>query len=320
MHRDSVESGMSKLTRIKYYVARMLPYSVRAAIYGYKDRRRRRKRESVEGRLKELRDIILFNHPIHQVPCATGKLRLLQEGNAVLLQLFARKCQENGLRYWLDYGTLLGAVRHQGFIPWDDDLDASMPRPDYERLLEMLPVIFPKEEGFTYSEHAFLQIGYRDTPLNLDIYPYFFASDTYENIKKDFFLNKLSEFKKKIIFIGGKINYSGKQLQEMIQREVLDGREALSETMKPAIFLSPAITFTKNTLLPYDFFFPLKRMIFEGVELNVPNCARQYLEFFYGDYMSYPPRVGYQHVTVEDMVKNVSFQSAVNCFIDKYTP
>lgn len=56
---------------------------------------------------------------------------------------FARKCQENGLRYWLDYGTLLGAVRHRGFIPWDDDLDVSMMRPEFDRLLELLPVLFP---------------------------------------------------------------------------------------------------------------------------------------------------------------------------------
>lgn len=52
-----------------------------------------------------------------------------------ILHTIASICEENGFRYYLIYGTLIGAVRHHGYIPWDDDVDIMMPRPDYDQLL-----------------------------------------------------------------------------------------------------------------------------------------------------------------------------------------
>ena len=55
-----------------------------------------------------------------------------------ILDYISELCDQNGLRYYLMAGTLIGAVRHKGFIPWDDDIDIGMPRPDYNKLKEIL--------------------------------------------------------------------------------------------------------------------------------------------------------------------------------------
>lgn len=68
---------------------------------------------------------------------ATGKLRELQLIELELMEWFADFCEQHGLRYYLLGGTLLGAVRQGGFIPWDDDVDLCMPRPDYVKFLEL---------------------------------------------------------------------------------------------------------------------------------------------------------------------------------------
>lgn len=66
-----------------------------------------------------------------------------------MLKEFIEICEKLGLRYYALYGTLLGAVRHQGFIPWDDDIDVGMMREDYE--------VFVREGQKYLSEHLFLQ-------------------------------------------------------------------------------------------------------------------------------------------------------------------
>lgn len=64
-------------------------------------------------------------------------LKEMQNIELGILKYIKSVCEQNGLRYYLAYGTLIGAIRHQGFIPWDDDVDIMMPREDYNRFIEI---------------------------------------------------------------------------------------------------------------------------------------------------------------------------------------
>ena len=95
---------------------------------GYRERRLGLPREDVRIPEKDVRKI---------------QLLLLD-----IMLAFDRVCREHGLTYYLAGGTLLGAVRHQGFVPWDDDVDITMPRPDYERFLALARTELPENMVF----------------------------------------------------------------------------------------------------------------------------------------------------------------------------
>lgn len=130
----------------------------------------------------------------------------MQEALLEILTEFDKVCKKYGLRYSLAAGTLLGAVRHKGFIPWDDDTDVYMPRPDYEKFIEIIQNEDALPEYLTYSKdrgkgtyYSFVKLldtRYKiRTPnhievkyLYLDVFPVDGAADTREE--------RIAQFKK----------------------------------------------------------------------------------------------------------------------------
>jgi lipopolysaccharide cholinephosphotransferase len=116
------------------------------------------------------------------------EVKELREIQIQILDAIDEHCREHGIRYTLFFGTLLGAVRHKGFIPWDDDVDVMMPRPDYDRFLdsfdrldESLKIQSPEKNSdcpyaFAKVEHTGTKLAERrDVPfevgVNVDIFP-----------------------------------------------------------------------------------------------------------------------------------------------------
>ena len=74
---------------------------------------------------------------ITTLPKATGQVRDIQLANLAILLEIDKVCRNNDIKYWIDYGNLLGAVRHNGYIPWDDDIDISMLREDFDKFVSL---------------------------------------------------------------------------------------------------------------------------------------------------------------------------------------
>lgn len=130
-----------------------------------------------------------------------------------ILKEFDKLCTDHGLRYVLSYGTLLGAMRHGGFIPWDDDIDVCMPREDYEKLYDLWKsnpkafahtLITPRDKTFPncwfklVDSRTVAFLDYYDNAIPhglwVDIFPYESAKALTWKVKIIFLLLKPLEF------------------------------------------------------------------------------------------------------------------------------
>ena len=123
---------------------------------------------------------------------ATGSLRDLQLKSLDVLKEFIRICEQNNLNYWVDAGTLLGSVRHQGFVPWDDDLDVSLTKDDYQKFKKIVEKELSENFYFSDDWPGLSRIKSKNSNEVLDIFMYDVKGDFMrihqldDNFERDF--------------------------------------------------------------------------------------------------------------------------------------
>lgn len=145
---------------------------------------------------------------------ATGAFRKHQLDNVKFFKKVKKLLEDNKIEYWLDFGTLLGAVRHKGFVPWDDDIDIGCFEKDYKKICKILDEAFPNN---AYRNKHDNNIQIYDENCLVDIFIYKTVPENQDAIRCLQFMNETSEtltrysrpFPKKILKPFKRFEYEG---------------------------------------------------------------------------------------------------------------
>ncbi len=256
-------------------------------------------------------------------------LKAVQTIELEIFEKFIEICEKNHLTYFAFGGTGIGALRHKGFIPWDDDIDVALPRKDYEKFLEIAAKEYSDEfyilnaetdsnyplattrwckKGTTFWEEAL-----KTVPCKFGVFLDVYAFDDCPKDEKQFkrqawstwFWGKLmilrslgnpvlpmSGWKAKLItaictvahYVLKLFCISPKWLYKNLKKNAI--RYAGSNSGKVA-YMCDTNPFT-NTLTN-DQIYPLRKVPFEHLEINIPNKMEEMLTVTYGDFMQLPP-------------------------------
>ena len=256
-----------------------------------------------------------------------GRSATLDEHKEHLLDMmveFDKFCKEHGLTYYLSGGTLLGAIRHKGFIPWDDDVDVNMPRPDCEKLMELSGGKIGKyvlnPPNFSKQYHAYhwklydesilvckvaREVITKTSPIFMDIFPIEGLPDTEEGNIEHF--NKIIKKKEQADTLWDMNLYRGgnpikrKQINGTVFKNEREGREKLfndvvaiqktysyDESEYVGVMATNVHTVEERVLKSE--YSPVIEVEFEGHMFPAPKGYDTYLRQLYGkNYMKLPP-------------------------------
>lgn len=275
--------------------------------------------EKIEENIELISNINSMSIDFENFPKAKGPLRIFQKIDVEFLMFISKILDKHNIKYWLYGGTLLGAYRHQGFIPWDDDIDIGILREDYKKL----PDIFTQEltqRDFCFFIGDLLRLFYKESHLQidfcaLDIYPLYLETEAERNT-----------LRKRLKSIGSHFVYDF--------YKVRTGRTIINKTDKDIdnliADLTPLVTTEKKLIIPgiewcytspriyiydYDWIFPLTKIRFENYEFNAPASPELVLLENYKNFMEIPKKI-IQHNPVVDM-PSLYLSNALK-FRDKY--
>lgn len=256
-----------------------------------------------------------------------GVLKKVQTMQLEILKEIIRVCELHGIRYFVAYGTLLGAVRHQGPIPWDDDIDICMAREDYEKfaavadrdmdgqyeLVSMArdihyPMSLPKvqKKGTRFIDRTFAHIRFR-MGVFVDIFVYDYVSDdpgeARKQAKKCNFLDKLMILQMSRFPNQGRegvtaalltpVFLAGHYVLQLVPRRFLF-RQYVKEAQKfrkhpthTMICLDELLG--DRTKASVDELFPTVPLTYSGITVQAPREYDRLLTRQFGDYMQLPP-------------------------------
>lgn len=235
-------------------------------------------------------------------------LRKAQKRMLSILDVFVSICEKHKIDYWLYAGTALGARRHGGFIPWDDDLDVVILRKDYKKLVRILEEELPaslklqtrktdKKYQLFYAKirdlnSVFYESGteeYKYKGIFIDIFPLEQVSSLSLKKLTDSVLNSPYSFKKANVFYK-KLKYILMMLLIPLANLIVVVNRWYFKTRETGIW---EYTFGMRAYenLNLSHFFPIGKTTFEGKKYNVPGKIDAYLANHYGkNYMTIPPK------------------------------
>ena len=263
-----------------------------------------------------------------------SQIKELQAVALALFKDFLQVCGTLGLRYYVLGGTALGAVRHKGFIPWDDDIDVGMPRADYQVFLEKAQALLPESvflqtfetDPEFYANFAklrnsgttFIETSLRNSNMNHGVYIDIFPLDDYPDGKWDRFWVKACN-----MLLNGRLAAAfyyddslplRSRLKHTICKilcpsldKALRDRDLLMRSCRSGSILANYCgAWGEKEFVPAEWFSDGCELEFEGLPVRVPKEYHRYLTQLYGDYMTPPPpekRIGHHYADVIDLHK-----------------